>query len=31
MAAGVRTLNLASSAAVVIYDVLRKKDFPGLK
>ena len=30
MTPGVRTLNLASAAAVVIYDVLRKKGFPGL-
>lgn len=30
MSAGVRSLNLASAAAVVIYDVLRRRGFPGL-
>jgi tRNA (cytidine/uridine-2'-O-)-methyltransferase len=30
MAAGVRSLNLASAAAVVIYDLLRREGFPGL-
>ncbi len=30
MTAGVRSLNLASAAAVVIYDVLRRRGFPGL-
>ena len=31
MKAGVRSLNLASAASVVIYEVLRKQGFPGLK
>ncbi len=30
MSAAVRSLNLASAAAVVIYDVLRRRKFPGL-
>lgn len=30
MSSGVRSLNLASAAAVVVYDVLRRRGFPGL-
>ncbi len=30
MTAAVRSLNLASAAAVVVYDVLRRRGFPGL-
>jgi tRNA (cytidine/uridine-2'-O-)-methyltransferase len=30
MAKGIRSLNLASAAAIVIYDVLRRRGFPGL-
>ncbi|MBN1273842.1 MAG: tRNA (cytidine(34)-2'-O)-methyltransferase [Candidatus Aminicenantes bacterium] len=30
MRRGIRSLNLATAVAVVIYDVLRKKGFPGL-
>jgi len=30
MTSGVRSLNLASAAAVVIYDLARRKGFPGL-
>jgi tRNA (cytidine/uridine-2'-O-)-methyltransferase len=30
MTAGVRSLNLAGAAAVVVYDLLRRRGFPGL-